>query len=294
MGMRPRRLAQSLRRLPLRPTSFCSALLTSILLCTAYTHAQESVAGDKRAAVDASLQRMRADTWQQRSVGFYQLLRAQLRTDLDGQSRKIPPAVRSLMREVPDRADQMAVGLIDALRRENDVSTSARTTDEFASYHGDLAVAVGALGDKRALPVLVDILERGDIAMKGVARLGASTALAPLTNLAAAPSDPKRNAAMRTLGLLLDPTINPEPVTADQRANIKAALVGATTDPNPFVRMSAVEGLSRLLPDPDVSGLLRRLSKSDPYSTIDESGMAVFPVRQTATRALLLQEVPKK
>jgi HEAT repeat protein len=237
---------------------------------------------------------MRAETWQQRSVGFYQLLRAQLGTSLNGQSAKISPAVRSLMREVPDRADPVAVALIDALRRENDVGLTAQTTEEFASYHGDLALAVGGLGDKRAISVLIDILDRGNIAMQGVARLGASTALAPLTNVAIGPSDPKRNAATRTIGFLLDPTINPEPVTADQRATIKAALIEATTDPNPFVRMSAVEGLSRLLPDPDVSGLLRRLSESDPYSTIDESGVAVFPVRQAATRALLLQAAPKR
>jgi hypothetical protein len=265
----------------------------SILLCAAYTHAQESVAGDKRSAVDASLQRMRTDTWQQRAVGFYQLLRAQLGTNLDGQSAKISPAVRSLMREVPDRADQVAVALIDALRRENAVSATSRTTEEFTSYHGDLALAVGTLRDKRAITVLVDMLERGNIAMQGVARLGASTALAPLTNLATGPSYSKRDAATRTLGFLLDPTINPEPVTADQRADIKAALIAAASDPNRFVRTSAVEGLSRL-PDTDVSGVLRRLAESDPYSTVDESGAAVFPVRQAATRALLLQAAPKK
>lgn len=278
----------------MRLTSFCSALLTSILLCTLYTHAQESsFAGDKRAAVDASLQTMRAETWQQRSVGFYQLLRAQLGTNLNGQSTKIPPAVRSLMRDVPERADQVAVALIDTLRRENAVSATAQTTEEFTSYHGDLALAVGGLGDKRALTVLVDILERGNIAMQGVARLGASTALPPLTNLATGPSYSMRNAATLTLGFLLDPTINPEPVTADQRADIKAALVAATTDPNRFVRMSAVEGLSRL-PDADVSGVLRRLAESDPFSTVDDSGAAVFPVRQAAMRALALQAAPKK
>jgi HEAT repeats len=276
-----------------RLTIICSALLTSILLCTAQTYAQESVAGEKRGAVDAGLQAMRADTWQQRSVGFYQLLRAQLGTNLNGHSTRIPPAVRSLMREVPDRADQVAVVLIDALRRENAVSPTSRTTEEFASYHGDLALAVGALGDKRAITVLVDILESGNIAMQGVARLGAGTALGPLTNLATEPSDPKRNAATLTLGFLLDPTINPEPVTADQRADIKAALIAAASDPNRFVRTSAVEGLSRL-PDADVAGVLRRLAESDPYSTVDESGAAVFPVRQAATRALLRQAASKK
>lgn len=146
----------------MRPTSFCSALLMSILLCTAYTRAQESVAGDKRAAVDASLQRMRAETWQQRSVGFYQLLRAQLGTNLNGRSAKISPAVRSLMREVPDRADYVSVALIDALRRENAVSDSSRTTEEFTSYHADLALAVAALRDKRAITVLAEILDTGN------------------------------------------------------------------------------------------------------------------------------------
>jgi len=260
-------------------------VLLALSTCGTELDAQELATKNKRAAVDSSLQLMRTDTWQKRSEGFYGLLRAQLGVDLNGASTKIAPALQALMREVPDRGFELTTTLIDVLRRENAFSSSAQTTAEFSSYHGDLVLAVASLGDRRALSPLVDILETGNLATRGVARLGASAALVPVLNLVKAASDSKRNAAIRTLAYLLDPNINPEPVTQGQRAEIKEALVRATSDVTPFVRISAIEGVSRLS-DPDVVGLLRRLSETDPYSTIEESGQVVFPVREAAKRAL--------
>ena len=270
----------------MRSMILTGVVLLAISICGTEHHAQELVTNDKRAAVDSSLQLMRMDTWQKRSEGFYGLLRAELGVDLNGASTKIAPTLQSLMREVPDRGLELTTTLIDVLRRENAFSKSAETTAEFSSYHGDLALAVAGLGDTRALSPLVEILERGNVATRGVARLGATAALVPVLNLAKAASDLKRNAAIRALAYLLDPNINPEPMTPGQRAKIKEALVRATSDVTPFVRISAIEGVSQLS-DPDVIGLLRRLSEADPYSTIEESGQVVFPVREAARRALV-------
>jgi hypothetical protein len=226
---------------------------------------------------------MQADSWQRRSEGFYQLFRAEEPGGLSGQQTKIPSVLRALLQDVPDRADDVTATLVNLLARENVYLRTAKdTTEEFSVYQGNLIFAVASLRDKRALAPLLEVLNTGGFATHGVAGLGATAALGSLLALATAPEGHTRHAATITLGYLLDPTINPEPITPGQRADIKAALVSATSDENPFIRTSAVDGLSRL-PDPGVTRLLRRIADTDPYSRPLDG---VFPVRAAAKRAL--------
>jgi HEAT repeat protein len=229
---------------------------------------------------------MRADSPQRRSEGFYHLFAAEEPGGLEGRSAKIPSLLSQLFRDVPDRAEDVTATLVTLLSRENAYSrTAKRTSEEFTSYRGDLVFAVASLGDKRALAPLLEVLASGRLATNGVARLGATAALGALLTRATAPSDPTRNGATRTLGFLLDPTINPEPLTPGQRADIKSALTRATGDASPFIRISAIDGLSRL-PDPDVTRLLRQIADTDPYTRPPGSLDTGFPVREAAKRAL--------
>jgi hypothetical protein len=262
-------------------------LVVTLSLTPAAGRGQSPLTTHQHAMVDSSLRLMQSDSWQNRSEGFYQLFRAELPGGLNGASAKIPPTLLAMQRDVPDRAADLTTSLINLLGRENAYSRSAgRTTEAFSSYHGDLIFAVAYLRDRRALAPLLEVLDTGALATRGVARLGANAALAPLLTLATVTADGRRNAVTQTLGDLVDPTINPEPLTPGQRDDIKAALVRATSDNNPFIRTSAVVGIARL-PDPDVTQLLRLLAESDPYSIQPGgSGDAAYPVREAAERAL--------
>ncbi len=268
-------------------------MLAAMLTAVASAHRHDQQLGDKRAEVDANIQLMQSEPWEKRAAGFYQMIRVAGTRDLNGASTKIAPALQTLQRDLPDRADNIRGALIGLLRRESAFSKTAETTtDEFSSYYGDVILAVSSLRDKRALSALLEVIEAGNLATRGVAGLGANTTLASLLALATSPSDLKRNAAIRTIGYLLDPAIDPELVTPVQVSDIKNALVRATTDYNPYIRISAVESVSRLL-EPDVIRLLQSVAESDPYAITMESGRIGFPVREAAKRALLSKGIPR-
>jgi hypothetical protein len=228
-------------------------------------------------------------TWPERAKGFYQLFTVERADGLQGASREIPATLRAVMRDVPDRAEELRVTLIQLLDRENDlIERKHQTREAFSSYHGDLINAVAALGDKRALGPLLDVMETGSMASHGIARLGATAVLDQLLILAEVPSLTTRNAATRTLGFLLDPLTNPHPVGASQKVEIKMALLKRLSDVSPFVRISGIQAVSRV-PGTDVTEALLSLAASDPNVRTTESGEMEYPVRAAAHRALVIR-----
>ena len=72
-----------------------------------------------------------------------------------------------------------------------------------------------------------------------MARLGADLTLERLLVLAQDASATKRIAAVRTIGLLLDQSVNPDPVAPVALQKIDAALERAVRDDNLYVRDAA-------------------------------------------------------
>ena len=98
----------------------------------------------------------------------------------------------------------------------------------------------------------------GALAARGIASLGADVVLDQLLVLARDASELNRNAAVRTLALLLDPSINRVSVTPATMQKITVAFTRAVQDENRFVRISAVEGFA--VDSPETTDLLQSVA----------------------------------
>jgi len=269
------------------------ALMTAAGVAVVSAQSTTSGADPRRAVVDTSLAMMREGAWEPRARGFYHLFDAEHPSGLHGATSRIPEWLGALLRNLPERADSVKGALVDLLATENVYrrGVAAPLSEEYGSYFGDLLAAVASIDDTRAAPALLENIDRGALAMRGVARLGVDVSLDPLLALTRDRSELKRNAALRTLALMLDTSINRTPITPAAQQKIDGAFVRGVQDENGFVRVSAVEGLGRI-DGPHSTELLRSVAQSDPFRQVSETGEVSYPVREAARKALAARRVP--
>jgi len=277
-------------------------MLATIFVCSAFLILRSEKPGLTQTATDVDRkltgilgQFDRAD-WESRAQSFYDLFTIAVPGGLGGRTTLIPSALSSLSRQDPERKGQMSLALIRLLEKENAVSHSPinPASEEYSNYRGDLIATVAALKDKRGLNSLLDNILTGNLAVRGLAALGRDS-LGRILEIASANTPEtgeemaRRTAAARVLSRMLDPDI----VQLDEtsRNAIKVGLLHASRDEASWVRLSAIEGLSRI-PDPDVTVTLRSLAERDPFSRLDPTGHTSYPVRDAARKALAGRAAP--
>jgi len=205
----------------------------------------------------------------------------------------MPSALASLFKSYPQQADRIKAVLIRQLEEQNALRRRAAVgslSEEESNYYGDLIAAVAALKDPRALRGLLGAMKTGNMATSALAAFG-RLALGPvLEKLNDGRSDTlTRSAAVDVISKMLDSDNLPAEDSAS-RMEIGNALIKAARGKDPLVRLSAVEGLSKL-PGADITALLEGLAKDDPYQASSYGGAkGVYPVREAAKKALKVRK----
>lgn len=185
------------------------------------------------------------------SLGLSHLSQGQTIQDLIEQLQSTDPVTRSqafyeLQTFGYSSSDQIKVAIINLLTLENAYAPSqASLSEDYVTYYGDVVSAVAALNDIRALNALLDVIDRGNMAINALAGFGAA-ALDPVINKLNNIQDTIKTAAVLVLNKMLDPPnfqlVN-DPISISK---ITVALEKAALDPNRYTSMSALEGLVKI------------------------------------------------
>jgi len=226
-----------------------------------------------------------------RAEAFYRLLQLGSERDIRGHTNEIPYALARLYGKNPERSDEIKMALIRLLERENnfvhaqkqEYKQSGQTLSEaYVDYYGDLIASVSSLKDQRALKGLMGAIGTGNMATKGLARLGSTSVYEVVGKLNDA--DPiTRLAAARVLLQMLEPENARNIRDAAAREQIKQGLLAAVNDTDPSLRLTGVEGLGAL-GDRSVIPILEKLALSDRFEGFGEEHP--YPVRDAAKKAL--------
>lgn len=199
-----------------------------------------------------------------------------------------PSAVLRLLRERRGRADDITRALIGALEKENQAAAvytvqqrlpQGKLQHPQQNYYMELISVVAAIGDTRAVNALAAAITTGPVAVAALGRMGSpavDAVLAKVTNQ----DDDIRAAAVNVLATMIVPG-NRLAVRHADVTRIEEALLEATTDQVPGIRIAAVEGIGRLK-NPNHYKLLQRLATRDPFR--DPRGR--YPVREAAQNVI--------
>lgn len=213
--------------------------------------------------VDDLLARFRSADPSERSQAFFAFVN-------DG--RNAGAGVERALATYPTRRAEIATALIELLRAENERYGDRLTfTEADAVYHGDLIWAVATLRDPRALEPLLDAIETGGLARRGVADLG-DIAVPQLVEKVISSEDKwTRVAAAVTMGLIMERNQQAALAPTSTRA-IRAGLLEALDDTSGFVRHHAVRALIHFA-DPDVRARMQALAQGDVHDPVREAAM---------------------
>lgn len=206
--------------------------------------------------------RLHNSSWQVRRESFYSIL-------------ALDPAL-----------DQTKLAVIGLLVRENSyVATKANLTAEYAEYYPDLIDKVSALRDPRSLDALLGCITTGDMATRGLARLG-PIAVRPVIARLESSDFHIRQAAASVLSEMLEPDARTKLDDPALLGTVRRGLLRAAFDTYPYVRMSAIEGLAAI-GGPEVDALLEKIALEDPYeASMHGADRGVYPVREAARSVL--------
>lgn len=146
-----------------------------------------------------------------RNRAFYELLRLGSGRDMHGLTYQIPSVLANLYKLSPESADQVKVGLIRLLERENQFVQAQRReyertgktlSEAYVDYYGDLIASVAALKDQRAVNALLDVIATGNMATRALAGFG-RLALDQVLKRLDDPDQTIREAAVRVLVQML-------------------------------------------------------------------------------------------
>lgn len=244
--------------------------------------------------IESLLKQMQAADWNNRSTAFYKLLDLTFGGKFNGQTAQIPSVLSKLSRKHPDNADKINLTLIRLLEIENNLIreqekkfdlTGETLTEEYTNYHGDLIGTVAGLKDSRSVNALVNAINTGNMATKGLA------ALAPFSiDIVAEKVDSEdwltRSSATRVLSQILE-SANINHLQSEIpgfREKIKNFLIRKAKDADHNVRLSAIAGLAKLQ-DADAIKVLEDISQSDLYQST-KGGRTSYPVREAAKKHL--------
>jgi hypothetical protein len=218
------------------------------------------------ATLETSLRAFSASSWNERAVAFYTILASAAPRGFRENAAAVRKGLLTFLEEHSQKSDQIKRALIGLLETENTQArpnATPRLTEQYTAYWGDVAGAVAALRDDRAIPALVAIISSGDLVTDGLAALG-SRAVPAVVGRIDDPDPIVRQSVARMLSEVLDPAIGSVPTDPASTDVVKKALIHCAADSNEWVRVSALPGLGRL-PGNDVTGLLRRIAETDPF-----------------------------
>jgi HEAT repeat protein len=238
--------------------------------------------------VPALLQKLQSGRSSERIGAFYQLLALLPKSDVASNSmaniRERLPAL-----SVAGSHDDASVilALAELLVKENRfVQTHQFVSQGFAEYYGDLIWSVSSLNDIRTSDALLGAVSTGDMATRALASFGPNVLDRVIVKLTSA-DVLTRIGATRVLSEMLDETNIAKVRRQDYLTRIEAALLTVSADTDPYVRISAIEGLSKV-GDPNVIPMVASAAQNDEYEASTHGGTSgVFPVRDAARRVLL-------
>lgn len=222
-----------------------------------------------------SLTRLQSASHADRRAEFYSLFSS---TDSGAATLALPVRVQRFAAYTAQHPD-VRRGIIALLENEN-----AHPAEQVAEdrYHGDLIAAVAGFKDPGAVHGLMGAINTGGLATRGLAVLG-DAALPAVLEAADGVSSPARISGLLALGDMVTLTPAP-PVSADNRARIRAVLLQALDDPNRFARQAALSGLSAFH-DSGARAAIARIAATDPFAVYDR-GQKRYLVREAAAAAL--------
>lgn len=140
----------------------------------------------------------------------------------------------------------------------NSLASNSSTTvsDDYATYYGDVVLLVASFQDSRAINNLVSIIERGNLAISGLASFG-NAALDPVILKFSASDTLQQLAAAITVVKMLSPANISKVSDIVSQRKIRAALTRASGSQNAFLQKAASQGFSLISASPvlgDVNG----------------------------------------
>jgi HEAT repeat protein len=118
------------------------------------------------------------------------------------------------------------------------------------------------------------------MATEALAKMG-TIALRPVADLATNGDSAQRHSAVRTLVQMLE--LGTVDKTNSSEVLIKQTLLKAAQDDNPYTRMSALEGLTKVSGN-DAKHAIQTAAETDPYT--HPQNKKIFPVRELAKKLL--------
>ena len=217
--------------------------------------------------IDEPHQLAKKPSWTNRAVSFSQL-KLQLRQN-----------------DPNSASDKAAVaGLISLLNIEADYVASGTPLDEnYSEYFANLIQVVASLKSSNAITALLkpSVIVTGDMAIVAVARFGDAALAQVIQRDGVVTSDVEKSAITSVMStMLIEKTLS----TAENRAKVERSLLRAAADPDPYVRIAAIRGLSSS-GDSAAMQVLKKLKDSDPFFVSNQQGKS-YIVRNEAARLI--------
>jgi hypothetical protein len=143
--------------------------------------------------------------------------------------------------------DAAKVAIIRLLRTENTVVNRAPVFPDdpgnrYAAYFGDVIGAVAALDDRRSIDALLGVIDTGDMATRALAGFGTAGLKRLIATGATANPRVRNGTAIALRQIVQLGSAN----DAASKARIRAALNALAVDPDYYVGIAAIQGLTHL------------------------------------------------
>ncbi len=263
---------------------FSAAFL--ILATAGIAGAQQSASLDSR--VSATLDRMNKDDLHTREAAFNDMM------TLIGEEQKQATepgraaALTSFLKQHPEQADRIKLGLIQLLKADNvDFQGAApgTYTEDDTEHYAEVVNVVSALKDERAIPVLVGAMATGGMAQQAIFQYG-DKALDPVLEQLKSSDPLAQSQALRMSFALL--AERGDPASEAKIRELILAYVKAPLEPS---RRIAVQEIGCLEDRQNFVPLLKEIAKTDPEKRPGKAldggdADGFYPVRADARRVL--------
>jgi hypothetical protein len=260
--------------------------LFSALILSVQIIAQQSGSPDSR--ISAILDRMSRGDLHAREAAFDDMMA--LMQEGQKQATDRAAVLTRFLKQYPDQADRIKLGLIQLLRADNadfqSPSTAPGTyTEDDTEHYAEAINVVSSMNDERAIQALAGAMTTGGMAQGGVLKYG-DKAFAPVLEQLKSSDALVRSSALDMSFALLEKRGGPA-----AQAQIKELILAYIKDPGSVVRRSAVQEIGCLEDRQDFVPLLKEIAKSDPLKFPgkpldggDTDGF--YPVRADARQVL--------
>jgi len=202
-----------------------------------------------------------------------------------GSTTGLADAASRFLARHPQQADQVKLGLIQLLGKENYFFIETKNPppdpyeeDNISDHYADLISVVSSLDDERAIPVLVGAMTTGGIAQRGLLKYGDKALEPVIAQLSSS------DALVRATALGMSITLLERRHDVVSDARIRYLIRSSLADPKPVVRRHAIKEIDCLNDRQAFVPILERIAKSDPWKLPGKAddggdGEEFYPVR---------------